>query len=127
VAQKVTVQLVDDIDGSVAESSVEFGLDGVNFTIDLSADNADRLRDVLAPYVESARRVGGRRRAAAVKTGPPAQAAQPPAAPAAGTDRERNQAIRKWARQKGWEISGRGRIPADVVEAYDKAHRRRGR
>lgn len=126
MAQKVTVQLVDDIDGSVAESSVEFGLDGVAFTIDLSADNADQLRDVLAPYVDSARRVGGARRPA-VKAGPPAKAAEKPAAPAAGTDRERNQAIRSWARQKGWQISVRGRIPADVVEAYDKAHRRRGR
>lgn len=126
MAQKVTVQLVDDIDGSVADSSVEFGLDGINFTIDLSADNADQLRDVLAPYVDSARRVSGRRRPA-VKTGAPVKASQPAAAPAAGADRERNQAIRQWARDKGWQVSGRGRIPAEVVQAYDKAHRRRGR
>lgn len=123
MAQKVTYQLVDDIDGSVAESSVEFGLDGVNFTIDLSADNADQLREVLAPYVDNARRIGGRRRAA----GKTAAAKAVEAPSATGTDRERNQAIREWARDQGWQVSDRGRIPADVARAYDKAHRRRGR
>lgn len=123
MAQKVTYQLVDDIDGSVAESSVEFGLDGVSFTIDLSTDNADQLRDVLAPYVDGARRVSGRRRTA-VKTAAATKAVE---TPSASTDRERNQAIREWARDKGWQVSDRGRIPADVAQAYDKAHRRRGR
>lgn len=113
MAQKVTVQLVDDVDGSEAESTVEFGLDGVDYTIDLSTDNAAKLRDALASYVSSARRVGGRKRSGA-------KAGKAAAAPSTA-DRERNQAIREWAREQGKQVSDRGRIPSEVVEAYDKA------
>ena len=113
MAQKVTVQLVDDVDGSEAESTVEFSLDGVDYTIDLSADNAAKLRDSLASYVSAARRTGGRKRAAG-KVGKAA------AAPTAA-DRERNQAIREWAREQGMQVSDRGRIPSEIVDAYDKA------
>jgi hypothetical protein len=114
VAQKVTVQLVDDVDGSVAESTVEFGLDGVNYTIDLSAKNASDLRDALSAYVASARRTGGRKR-----TGSKAGKAVGSAPSTA--DRERNQAIREWAREQGMQVSDRGRIPSEIVEAYEKA------
>ena len=101
MAQKVNVQLVDDVDGSAAESTVEFGLDGVSYAIDLSADNAAQLRDSLTTYLTGA----------AVKNG---------SAPNT-TYRQRNQAIREWARGQGLEVSERGRIPADVVEAYENA------
>ncbi|SDR21684.1 histone-like nucleoid-structuring protein Lsr2 [Actinopolyspora saharensis] len=121
MAQKVTVQLVDDVDGSEADSTVEFGLDGVNYTIDLSADNAANLRDALAPYLSSARRTGGRKRTAkSTKGGKTRQSSGNSQAPKAA-DRERNQAIREWARQQGMQVSDRGRIPAEIVEAYDKA------
>ena len=113
MAQKVTVQLVDDVDGSEAESTVEFGLDGVDYVIDLSADNAAQLRDALASYVSSARRTGGRKRSGN-------KAAKASTAPSAA-DRERNQAIREWAREQGMQVSDRGRIPSEIVEAYDKA------
>src|SRR5437763_10270180 len=114
MAQKVLVQLVDDLDGSTAEQTVEFALDGVQYQIDLSEDNAGALRDALAPFVSAARRAGGRKRSAA----PRAAAGRP----SPTSDRERNQAIREWARAQGMNVSERGRIPADVVEAYDKAH-----
>jgi hypothetical protein len=114
VAQKVTVQLVDDVDGTEAESTVEFGLDGVHYAIDLSADNATALREALGSYVDHAHRVGGRKRSGG-KRGK-AVAAAP-----STSDRERNQAIREWAREQGMQVSDRGRIPSDVVEAYDKA------
>ncbi|SDK89053.1 Lsr2 protein [Actinopolyspora mzabensis] len=121
MAQKVTVQLVDDVDGSEAESTVEFALDGVSYTIDLSSENAAELRDALAPYLSSARRVGGRKRSGkANKTGKTRQSNSGSQAPKAA-DRERNQAIREWARQQGMQVSDRGRIPAEIVEAYDKA------
>ncbi|GAA2810446.1 Lsr2 family protein [Saccharopolyspora taberi] len=113
MAQKVTVQLVDDVDGSEAESTVEFGLDGVNYSIDLSSANAAKLRDSLASYVANARRTGGRKR-------PGGKQNKPAAAPSAA-DRERNQAIREWAREQGMQVSDRGRIPSEVVEAYDNA------
>ena len=58
----IRVVLADDLDGSEAEETVEFGLDGAFYEIDLSEDNAERLRDALAEYVEHARRSGGRKR-----------------------------------------------------------------
>ena len=109
MAQKVTVTLVDDLDGSQADETVEFGLDGATYQIDLSGGNADRLREALAEYVDHARRSGGRKRAG----GGPTRSPRP--APA---DREQNQAIREWARKQGMKVSDRGRIPADVLEAY---------
>lgn len=122
MAQKVTVQLVDDVDGSTADTTVEFALDGVNYTIDLSEGNAEALRESLASYVESARRTGGRKRSggkqakASTKQPKQGKATAPNAA-----DRERNQAIREWARNQGMQVSDRGRIPAEIVEAYDNA------
>jgi hypothetical protein len=112
MAQKVTVTLVDDIDGSEAEETLEFGLDGVSYQIDLSGGNAEKLRDLLADYVEHARRSGGRKRA------PGRPAAGVRAARTASVDRDQNQAIREWARKKGYKVSDRGRIPKEVTEAY---------
>jgi hypothetical protein len=109
VAQKVTVSLIDDLDGDKADETVEFGLDGKNYEIDLSSGNAGKLRDALADYVSAARRPGGRRRSGGGAT----TAARRPA-----VDREQNQAIRDWARKRGMKVSDRGRIPADVLEAY---------
>ncbi len=119
MAQKVTVSLVDDLDGGQADETVEFALDGVSYQIDLSNENATELRDALSGYLDSARRAGGRK-----KPGPR------PAGGGGGrsssgqtsADREQNQAIRDWARKRGLKVSDRGRIPADIVEQYHKAH-----
>lgn len=110
MAQKVTVTLVDDLDGSEAEETVEFGLDGVNYQVDLSTVHATKLRDGLAAFVAHARRAGGRRRSAGRSAGRPARPAS--------ADREQNQAIREWARRKGMKVSDRGRIPAEILETY---------
>lgn len=122
MAQKVKVQLFDDLDGSQADSTIEFGLDGVNYTIDLSADNAEGLRAALDTFVKHAHRVGGRKRARRAHD----KAVRRPAANRApsSADREQKQEIRQWARKKGWKVADRGRIPADVMEAYEQAHRR---
>jgi hypothetical protein len=111
VAQKVTVSLIDDMDGDKADETVEFGLDGKNYEIDLSSKNAEKLRDALADYVAAARRPGGRRRSGG--GGSAAAATRRPS-----VDREQNQAIRDWARKRGMKVSDRGRIPADVLDAY---------
>jgi hypothetical protein len=112
MAQKVTVTLVDDIDGSEAEETLEFGLDGVSYQIDLSGGNAEKLREILSDYVDHARRSGGRKR------GPGRAVAGARAVRAASPDRDQNQAIREWARKKGFKVSDRGRIPKEVTEAY---------
>ena len=114
MAQKVTVSLIDDLDGDKADETVEFGLDGKSYEIDLSTGNAGKLRDALASYVSAARRPGGRRRSGGGGGGPAASAT----ARRPSVDREQNQAIRDWARKRGMKVSDRGRIPADVLEAY---------
>ena len=113
MAQKVMVTLVDDLDGSEAEETIEFGLDGAFYEIDLSEDNAERLRDTLSDYVGHARRqAGGRKRVAGrVAAGRPPRTAS--------ADREQNQAIREWARKQGMNVSDRGRIPKEVTDAYN--------
>ncbi|MCO1579383.1 MULTISPECIES: histone-like nucleoid-structuring protein Lsr2 [unclassified Crossiella] len=111
MAEKVTVELVDDLDGSKAEESVSFGLDGVDYVIDLSADNAAALRDAVAAYVAAARRTGGRKQRATRGGG----------AKAAG-ERDRNQEIRQWARTQGHQVSERGRIPQELVVKFQEAH-----
>jgi hypothetical protein len=113
VAQIREVRLIDDIDGDTADETVEFGLDGKVYEIDLSTGNANKLRDLFAEFVGSARRVGSRSRRVA------ATAATAPARRPA-VDREQNQAIREWARKRGMKVSDRGRIPAEVLEAYHK-------
>ena len=61
MAQRTILELVDDLDGGQADETVSFALDGVEFEIDLSAENAERLRDTIAEYVGHARRTGGRK------------------------------------------------------------------
>ncbi len=116
MAQKVDVKYVDDLDGSDASGTVSFALDGKSYEIDLSDENAARLRDALATYVAAARRSGGSGRGG--RAARPADAPAPPAR----TDREVTAAIRAWARENGHEISERGRIPKAVVDAYHAAH-----
>lgn len=111
MAKKVTVTLIDDFDGEgAADETVEFGIDGVTYEIDLSAKNAAKLRGELEKWAEAARRVGGRRRG---RAGLPGRR---------GTiDREQSAAIREWARRNGHNVSTRGRIPADIIEAFHAA------
>lgn len=99
------VVLEDDLDGGEAAETVSFSLDGISYEIDLSAKNAGKLRDTFAVYVGSARRVGGRRRKGSAK-GRSTSSAD----------------IRAWARANGWDIPDRGRIAAEVREAYAAAH-----
>lgn len=112
MAQRVNVVLVDDLDGSDAEETVTFGLDGVDYEIDLSGEHAAGLRDVLAPYVGHARRVGGRRRKPAAGRGGGSGAAEGASAAE----------IREWARANGHDVPERGRVSADVRAAYEAAH-----
>ena len=53
MAQKVQTLFIDDLDGSAAEGTVRFGLDGTEYEIDLNAEHAQQLRDALAAYVRA--------------------------------------------------------------------------
>ncbi|GAB2582881.1 histone-like nucleoid-structuring protein Lsr2 [Microlunatus antarcticus] len=113
MAQRVQVILEDDLDGSEADETVMFGLDGVEYEVDLSTDNAQGLRDALAQWVAVARRTGGRRKRT-VNTA----VAQPVDSDNAPTTSD----IRAWAQDNGYEVSSRGRVSTDVREAYEKAN-----
>lgn len=114
MARRIVHQLVDDIDGTVLEigegETVNFSLDGRAYELDLSDANAAAFRDILAPYVSAGRSTstssasaGARKR----KSG--------------GAQRDYT-AIRAWAAANGFTVSERGRVPAQVLDAYDAAH-----
>ena len=110
MAQKTVVELVDDLDGGEADETVTFAIDGVDFMIDLSTENASRLRDTLAEYVGHARRTGGRK-------------GRSQAAASHGTNgKPDTQAIREWARSQGETVAERGRISHDLVVRFQEAH-----
>ena len=122
MATLTTVTLVDDLDGTEAAESLDFALDGVSYEIDLSENNAEKLREALAGYVASARRVDGSRRARVAKPAKPAKAVKPAKGPRTAPDREQTHAIREWARANGYEVSERGRLSATVLTAFEAAH-----
>ena len=105
MAQRVQVELVDDVDGKAASETVTFGLDGVSYEIDLSDKNAKALRKAYDRWIASARRVGGRRSGGVTRV-------------ATGVD---TAAVRAWAASNGYEISARGRIPAEILDKYRAA------
>ena len=119
MAQQVNVKFVDDLDGSDAAGTVSFAIDGRAYEIDLSDDNAARLRDSLASFVAAGRKSGGSGAAGGRRsqkmTASSGSRPQP-------LDREQTAAIRAWARQNGHEVSDRGRIAKTVVDAFEAAH-----
>ncbi len=114
MAQRVQVQMVDDLDGSEASQTVPFSLDGVTYEIDLSEENASTLRDELARYVAAARRIGGRK--VRLATG---QSLGGASGSGSGTDRERNRQIREWAQANGYEVAERGRLSSEIIAGFE--------
>jgi len=109
MAQTVQIILEDDLDGGPAEETVRFGLDGAQYEIDLSEENAAKLRDAVRPFIAKARR---------------AQSKQTPKqARPTGKSNPDTAAIRQWARENGHPVSDRGRIHQDVQKAYYDANK----
>jgi uncharacterized protein involved in copper resistance len=106
MAQRVTVELEDDLDGGPADETLRFGLGGTDYEIDLSKKNASRFRRQIAPYIEHARKAGPGQRRRPVR---------------AASSRDRSADIRAWAKGQRIAVSERGRIPASVVEQYEAA------
>lgn len=109
MVHKVQTLFIDDLDGSAAEATVRFGLDGTEYEIDLNAGNARALRDALARYVEVARRSPG----SAVRR--PVRARKPAAHGGNSTE------VRDWAKSQGIDVKDRGRIPAELVVKFKEA------
>jgi nucleoid-associated protein Lsr2 len=109
MAQKIQTLFIDDLDGSEAEGTVRFVLDGTEYEIDLNAGHAQALRDALARYVQVARRAGGgtRRRARGGRR--------------ASADGLNTTEVREWAKAQGIEVKDRGRVPAELVVKFKAA------
>jgi len=105
MAQRTIVSLLDDLDGREAAETVKFGLDGVEYEIDLSDKNAAKLRKAFAPFVGHARKLS--------RSGRPYRHLQ--IGPA-------SRDVRSWAKANGYDVPDRGRVPRDIRDAYDKAH-----
>jgi len=120
MAQKVTVQFFDDLDGSPLSGrtgSVAFSLEGAHYEIDLSVENRAKLRAALAPFIKAGRKVPGTE--VAVSTAKPARRARRTSTSAGSGDAAK---IRDWAKEMGHAVSERGRISAEVRAAYEAAH-----
>ncbi|WHU49898.1 Lsr2 family protein [Gordonia sp. L191] len=114
MAKVQSVEIVDDIDGKILDEyeTVRWSIDGKDYEFDTSARHAQQFRDAVARYIEVSRTAGSARKPAAKR-----------ATSSAGTrSKEQTQAIRKWATKNGFEVSDRGRIPANVLEAFEAAH-----
>jgi hypothetical protein len=109
VAQRVQTLFIDDLDGSAAEGTVRFRLDGTEYEIDLNAEHAQALRDALARYISAARRAGSSTRRP-VRSGRKA--------PANGLNTTE---VREWAKAQGIDVKDRGRVPAELVVKFQAA------
>ena len=109
MAQKIQTLFIDDIDGSAAEGTVRFVLDGTEYEIDLNAKHARELRDALARYVNAARRAGGGARRPA-RGGRRGSASGP-----------NSTEVREWAKAQGMAVKDRGRVPAELVVKFKEA------
>lgn len=108
MAQHFYVRFIDDIDGTDLGDTVKtlsFAFEGKEYSIDLSDENADAFREAVAPYIEAGHRVTGSKTARKAKA-------------ASGNTKT----VREWARTNGFDVSDRGRIPADVAQAYAAAN-----
>jgi hypothetical protein len=110
MAQKVVIELSDDLDGSQADETITFALDGRSYEIDLSEKNAAKLRKALAPFADAGRKQGGARRESKR------------VAASRDSNRPDPSAVRAWAASQGIEVAARGRVPAEVIEKFQAAH-----
>lgn len=110
MAQRVQVQLVDDLNGEEAQETVRFALDGTNYEIDLTAGNAEELRSALSHYVDKGRKAGSGK-----------QSGSGQKASSSRSKREDTQQIRQWAQENGYNPSSRGRITQSIIDAYNES------
>jgi len=114
VAQRVV--LTDDLDGSEATQTLQYMIDGQEYEIDLSEENIQRFHEALESFVSASRHVT--RQTERTRRG-------------RGDGRRRDGSrwrddipqIRAWAEANGYEVSARGRIKKEVLDAYDEAHK----
>lgn len=124
MAKDTKTVLTCDIDGTEAQETVRFGLDGLEYEMELCPDHLEEFNSGFGRYASIGRRVGGpvRRRRAQRAVATPAAAAPSRRRRSRGAGKPNLQEVREWARGQGHTVSDRGRIPRAVLEAYDQAH-----
>lgn len=100
MAEKIKRILIDDLDGSDADETVKYGIDGRYYQIDLSTKNAKEFRELLKKYTDAGTKI-----------------TQPK-----GTNDAKK--IREWAEANGYPVAKRGRLHADIVEAFHNSKKR---
>lgn len=110
MAREMKIVLTDDIDGSEAAETIRFALDQGTYEIELSEENAEKLRSALAPYIAKARRVAAN----------PGRASRPRSGSTQSSNL--NAKIRAWAKEQGKKVSERGRISQSIIDEYHAAH-----
>ncbi|MET7631832.1 Lsr2 family protein [Streptomyces sp. NPDC005499] len=139
MAQRVQVQLVDDLDDQqLATETVSFSLDGKHREIDLSAENAAVFRGLLQPYMTASRPAGSTNIAAKGLLNPEQRPAPEPDMPATDQDEDNSRDqepeptltqtarrqvsadIRKWAHRHDLPINPLGRIPEKTRKAWQQ-------
>jgi len=114
MATVTSTYMIDDLDGSTEDvENVQFSLDGHHFEIDLSAENAARLREKMERFIEASH---------PVKEQKPKRGIRKQVITTGAVSKEQTQAIRHWATENGYHVSERGRIPATIREAFEAAH-----
>lgn len=116
MAKQTITKVLDDLDGSEADETVQFSVDGNLFEIDLTAGHASELREFLATYIDAGTRVGRVGQGAQMRSyrsGSQASSAQ-----TVRQTRQESQAVREWAAAQNFEVADRGRIPQHIVDAY---------
>ncbi len=110
MAQKVQIILEDDLTGGPAEETLRFGLEGVEYQIDLNKENAEKLRKALEPFIAVGSKTNSRGR-------------RPAGRPASSAQRSNLTAkVRAWAKEQGYSVSDRGRIHQEIFDKYEAAH-----
>jgi hypothetical protein len=121
MARTTIVQLTDDIDGSEADQTIEFSYKGKSYSLDLNDKNASELEDVLAPYIAAAEKARGVQSRAGSRSGR-SGGSRPRSSGGGTTSGPDPKDVRVWAEANGVQVSGRGRIPASVIEQYKAAN-----
>ena len=112
MVQRVQIHMIDDLNGEEAQETIRFGLDGTEYEIDLTTDNASKLRSTLAQYLNVARKSSGGRRGQGGRGTSTSRA-----------KRDEVQKIRQWAQDNGHNPSSRGRVSQSIVDAYNEANK----
>ncbi len=111
MARKLETVFIDDLDGSTADTTIRFGLDGAEYEIDLNTAHAEQFRKATGRYIEAARKAGSSARQAARSSSRRSSASTGPS----------SSAVREWAKDQGYEVKERGRIPAELVVKFQAA------